>query len=338
MPAYTSFSFHAYDGRKGGISMPLNVFAFYNGLTEQTKGYPYLKRYGSTIDQLAIFEVSIQNNGTILGRPSRRLIDEAHTMGMKVFLVVSNLTRQGQFSIALMGRLVRDQDFANLVWQNIRNVLVDYRFDGVNLDLEKTAPADRPLFTQLIKTWSTMFKQANFIVTIDVPAKTSNDPLNAWRGAFDYKPIGQAVDEVILMTYEEHWSESEPGSVASIPWVTQVLDYAIANIPREKIYMGIPIYGYDWPQGGTGRVIGYQRATELARRFGAPLQWNAIQRSTYFQYETRGVRHTVYFEDPRSLREKLELATQKGIRGVALWEMNLSYPSFWDVLQMYVKR
>ena len=318
--------------------MPLNVFAFYNGLTEQTRGYPYLQRYGSSIDQLAIFEVSIQNNGTILGRPSRGLIDEAHAMGIKVFLVVSNLTRQGQFSTALMSRLVRDQDFANLVWRNIRDILVDYRLDGVNFDLERASPADRSLFTRLIQTWSRMFQQANFIVSIDVPAKTWDDTENVWRGSFDYKLIGQAVDKVILMTYEEHWSESEPGSVASIPWVTQVLDYAITNIPREKIYMGIPIYGYDWPEEGRGRVISYRRATELARRYGAPLQWDARQHSTFFRYETGGVRHTVYFEDPRSLREKLDLALQKGIGGVALWEMNLSYPAFWEVLQAYVRR
>lgn len=317
--------------------MPLNVVAFYNGLTEQTKGYPYFKRYGSSINQLAIFEISIRDNGTLLGRPSRRLINEAHGMGIKVILVVSNLTSQGQFSTALMERLVRDQDFANLVWRNIRNLLVEYQFDGVNLDLEKAAPADRLLFSQLIQTWSTMFKQVNFLVSIDVPAKISDDPLNAWRGAFDYNAIGQIVDEVILMTYEEHWPASSPGSVASIPWVTQALDYAIAKVPRDKIYMGIPLYGYDWPERGAGKAIGHQRATELARRHGAPLQWDARQHSTYFHYEIKGVRHTVYFEDPRSLRDKLELATQKGIRGVALWEMNLSYPRFWEVLQMYVK-
>ena len=318
--------------------MPLQVFAFYNGLTEQAKGYPYLKRNGSIINQLVIFEIPIQNNGTLLGRPSRRLINEAHAVGIKVFLVVSNLTPQGKFSTALIGRLVRDQAFANLVWQNIKNVLVEYQLDGVNLDLEKATPADRPLFTNLIRDWSARFQRANFLVSIDVPAKTSDDPLDDWRGAFDYKPIGQGVDKVIIMTYEEHWAASEPGSVASIPWVTKVLNYAITNIPARKIYMGIPIYGYDWPENGAGRVIGYQRAIELARRYGAPLQWDATQHSTYFRYETMGVRHTVYFEDPRSLKDKLDLALQKGIRGVALWEMNLSYPSFWEVLQTYVKR
>jgi len=316
--------------------MPLQVFAFYNGLTEQAKGYPFIKRYGNIINQLAIFQISIQNNGTLLGRPNRKLINEAHAMGIKVILAVSNLTPQGLFSTALLGRLVRDQDLASLVWQNIRNVLVDYQFDGVNLDLEKALPADRTLFTKLIQTWSTLFKRANFLVTIDIPAKSSDDPLDIWKGSFDYKAIGQAVDEVIIMTYEEHWSASPPGSVASIPWVTDILNYTIANIPPQKIYMGIPLYGYDWSERGGAQVIGYQRAVELARRHGAPLQWDARQHSTFFRYETMGVRHTVYFEDPRSLRDKLDLAGQKGIRGVALWEMNLSYPSVWDVLQTYV--
>lgn len=315
--------------------MPLQVFAFYNGLTEHAKGYPYLKRYGSSINQLAIFQIPIQNNGTLLGRPSRRLINEAHALGTKAILVVSNLTPHGRFSTALITRLVRDQDFANLVWQNIRDVLVEYQCDGINLDLEKAMPADRSLFSKLIINWAAQFKRANFLVSIDVPAKTSDDPLDVWKGSFDYKAIGQAVDEVIIMTYEEHWPASEPGSVASIPWVARTLNYAVANIPLQKIYMGIPIYGYDWPENGAGRAIGYQRAIELARRHGAPLQWNVMQHSTYFRYETMGISHTVYFEDLRSLRDKLDLAVQKGIRGVALWEMNLSYPSFWDVLQTY---
>jgi len=318
--------------------MPLNVFAFYNGLNEHAKGYPYLKRYGKIISQLALFQIAIQNNGTLLGLPSRRLINEAHAMGIKVLLTVSNLTPQGQFSTALLGRLVRERDFANLVWRNIRNLLVEYQCDGINLDLEKAAPTDRSLFSQLIQTWSTMFQQANFLVTIDVPAKSSSDPLDPWKGSFDYQVIGQAVDAVILMTYEEHWAASPPGSVASIPWVTDILNYALATIPPRKIYMGIPLYGYDWSARGGAQVISYTRATELARRHGAPLQWDATQHSTYFHYETKGIRHTVYFEDPRSLKDKLDLALNKGIRGVALWEMNLSYPLAWEVLQAYAIR
>ncbi|MDR3599836.1 MAG: glycosyl hydrolase family 18 protein [Desulfosporosinus sp.] len=318
--------------------MPLNVFTFYNGFNQHAKGYPYLKRYGRLINQLALFQIAIQNNGTLYGHPSQGIIDEAHAMGTKVLLTVSNLTQQGRFSTPLLGRLLRDQDFANLVWQNIRNLLVQYQFDGVNLDLEKAAPEDRPLYSQFIQLWSLLFQKANYLVTIDVPAKSSPDPLDTWKGSFDYQVIGQAVDEVIVMTYEEHWPGGPPGAVASLPWVTDMLNYAIATIPRQKIYMGIPIYGYDWSERGGAVVVSYPRAIELALRYGAPLQWDARQHSTYFRYETKGVHHTVYFEDPRSLKEKLDLALSKGIRGVALWEMNLSYPLAWEVLQTYASR
>jgi spore germination protein YaaH len=318
--------------------MPLDVFAFYNGLNEHAKGYPYLKRYGRSINQLALFQIPIQNNGTLPGRLSRALIAEAHTMGVKVLVTVSNLNQKGLFSTPLIGRLVRDQDFANLVWQNIRNLLVEYQLDGVNLDLEKAAPADRLLYSQFIQKWSLMFQQANFLVTTDVPAKSSNDLHDPWKGAIDYQVMGQAVDAVIVMTYEQHWPGSPPGSIASIPWVTEILNYALANIPRQKIYMGIPLYGYDWSERGGAKAIGYQRAIELARRHGSPIQWDAREHSSYFRYETMGVRHTVYFEDLRSLKDKLDLAVSKGIRGVALWEMNISYPRAWDVIQTYASR
>jgi spore germination protein YaaH len=318
--------------------MALNVFAFYNGLNKQSKGYPYLKSYGNIINQLDLFQIAIQNDGTLLGRPSRRLINEAHAMGIKVLLTVSNLTTQGLFSTALLGRLVRDQDFANLVGQNIRNFLVEYQCDGVNLDLEKAAPLDRPLFSRLIQTWSTQFQKENFLVTIDVPGKSSSEPLAIWEGSFDYQAIGQAVDEVILMTYEEHWPGGPPGSVASLPWVVGILNYALATIPPQKISMGIPLYGYDWPEIGDAKAITHQQAIELALFYGAPLLWDVNQHSTYFGYEAKGVRHTVYFEDARSLKEKLDLASNRGIQSVTLWELNLSYPLAWEVLRPYVSR
>lgn len=316
--------------------MPLKVLAFYNGLNERAKGYPYFIRHGRVINQFIIFQVAIQSNGALHGLPSRTLINEAHAFGAKVLLTVSNLTLQGRFSTELIGRLVRDHSFSNLVWQNIKNLLIEYQGDGVNLDLEKAAPQDRVLYSQLIEKWSALFRQSNFLVTIDVPAMDHDEPLDPWKGVFNYRRIGQAVDEVILMTYEEHWPGSPPGSVASLPWVNTILDYALATIPRQKIYLGIPLYGYDWSERGGAKVLSYERAIELAQRYGAPLQWDTAQHSMYFRYEVRGIRHTVYCEDPRSLKDKLDLAVKKGIPGVAIWEMNLSYPRFWEVLQTYV--
>lgn len=315
--------------------MAINLFAFYNGLTEQERGYPYFQRYGHLLDEIAFFQIPIQSNGELADHPSRKLINEAHRKGVKAYVTITNLTSAGQFSTSLITQLVRNPVFSSRVLQNIRNLLSTYRLDGVNFDLEKAAAQDRSLYSQLIYNWTVQLKQDNYRVTLDAPAKTADDPTDIWKGAFDYRALGQIVDEIVLMTYEEHWPGSPPGSVASLPWVNQVLDYALANIPAQKIIMGVPLYGYDWVQGNGAKVISYRRATELAQRMGAPLQWDAQQHSTFFRYTSEGKQHTVYFEDVRSLKEKLDLAIRRGIKGVALWEMNLSYPELWTTLQTY---
>jgi spore germination protein YaaH len=316
--------------------MAFKVLGFYNGLDERAKGYRYLQQFGSLLDEVALFQIAIQNNGELLGSPSRSLINEMHNMGIKVLLTVSNLTPQGLFSTELFSRLVRDKEFAGLVWLAIRNLLISYKFDGVNLDLEKGTSRDRQLFTEFIRSWTLQFKRENFLVSIDVPAKTAEEPGDIWKGVFDYNAIGEIVDQVIIMSYEEHWPGSRPGSIASLPWVTQVLNYAVKNISPSKIFMGIPLYGYDWISPDRAQVIGFERANQLARRFGAPLKWDAQQHSTYFTYQIRNQKHTVYFEDLRSLKEKLDLVTAQGIGGIAIWEMNLSYTRFWEFLQSYV--
>ena len=318
--------------------MALSLFGFYNGLSEQARGYPYLQRYGNLLDGIGLFQVAIQSNGELSELPSKRLINEAREMGIKVYLVLTNLTPQGRFSTPILTRLIRDERFASTVKSNLRNVLNQYRFDGVNFDLEKAAPQDRNAFTQFVYFWTRQLKQENYLVTMDVPAKTWDEPTDVWKGAYDYRALGQIVDAIILMTYEEHWPASPPGSVASLPWTRQVLDYALQGISAQKVYMGVPIYGYDWVEGGSGKVVSHRRALELFKRFGAPLLWDNLQRSTYFRYESMGKRHTVYFEDLRSLREKLDLAQQHQIRGIALWEMNLSYPDLYETLRPYARR
>lgn len=77
--------------------------------------------------------------------------------------------------------------------------------------------------------------------------------------------LGEQADAVLLMTYEWGYSYGPPMAVSPLQAVRSVLDYAVTEIPPEKIFMGFPNYAYDWTlpfEAGSGRarVISHEMA------------------------------------------------------------------------------
>ena len=122
-------------------------------------------------------------------------------------------------------------------------------------------------------------------------------------------------------------------AVAPLPNVRAVLDYAVTEIPREKIFLGIPNYGYDWPlpfvRGRTvARTIGSIEAVDIARRNRTNIIFDNPSQSPWFQYtDDRGTAHVVWFEDIRSWQAKFDLVEEFGLTGLGIWTvMNLNRP------------
>lgn len=129
-----------------------------------------------------------------------------------------------------------------------------------------------------------------------------------------------------------------PMAVAPIDKVRAVLDYAVTEIPRDKIYLGIPNYGYDWTLPfvqGTSKAqsISNQRAVEIAVQFGVPIQYDEIAQTPHFQYYNQdGSLHEVWFEDARSIRAKLALIPEYGFLGAGYWNLMRPFPENWTLL------
>ena len=127
-------------------------------------------------------------------------------------------------------------------------------------------------------------------------------------------------------------------AVAPIRNVRQVLDYALTEIPPEKIYLGIPAYGYDWTlpfQPGISRAnsISNLQAIDLARTYRQAIRYDEQAQSPWFQYvDEKGQTHEVWFEDARSILVKLELAQEKQLFGINYWNLNRPFPQNWPLL------
>ena len=138
-------------------------------------------------------------------------------------------------------------------------------------------------------------------------------------------------------SYEWGYTYGPPMAVAPLPNVREVLDYGVSEIPREKIYLGIPAYGYDWPlpyrQGETrAQSISNRRAVEIAVEQRAEIAFDQRAQSPWFRYTEGGVVHEVWFEDARSMSAKLRLIARRGLRGAGYWNLMRPYPQGWTVL------
>ena len=127
-------------------------------------------------------------------------------------------------------------------------------------------------------------------------------------------------------------------AVAPLNKVRQVLDYALTEIAAEKLFLGVPVYGYDWPlpfREGLTRAesISPQEALALARRYGAEIRFDETAQAPWLRYTAPGgVEHEVWFEDARSSYAKFRLAAEKGLQGVGLWNLMRPAPQTYLVL------
>ena len=176
-----------------------------------------------------------------------------------------------------------------------------------------------------------------FLWTAAAP-KTSAQQRGLLYEGHPYAAMGLASDGVLLMTYEWGYTAGPPMAVAPLPNVKAVVDYAVTEISREKLLLGIPNYGYDWPlpfvQGTTrARSLSNQEAIALAVQHRADIFYDETAQAPYFHYtDSGGTIHEVWFEDARSLSAKLRLIAAYGLQGTGIWNLMRPFSQLWLVL------
>lgn len=264
-----------------------------------------------------------------------RALTFAGEAGVESLALVHNLRQTSSgaitFDAALASEILQNPASRAQAAEEIYRRLNEWNMTGVHIDFEQVLPKDRQNLNLFMKTLSERLRPAGYQVTIAVPAKVDDAFTSSWSGGYDYATISRYVDKMMLMTYDEHWRGGEPGPVASIGWVERVIRYALSvGVPPEKIVLGIPAYGYDWPRRGQGRSVTYSEAMELASRHGVRIQWDETAKVPYFMY---GDGRRVYFENRSSISHKLKLVKEYGLSGISLWRLGQEDPGVWSVIR-----
>lgn len=306
--------------------------------------YPFIEPYVlemafPVLNELLVFSYGFTFEGELVPpiQDETWMIQLAWENGIEPMLVLTPFT-QGGFNNQLIQTLVEEESVRENVITNLLKVVEEKGYVGVDVDFEYVRVQNREGYAEFIGELRAAMNEKGYRVSVALAPKTSSDQKGLLYEGIDYALLGEQADRLFLMTYEWGYSYGPPMAVAPLTKVRQVVEYALTQIPAEKLLMGIPNYGYNWTlpyeKGVTkAETIGNVGAVRLAVAYGAPIQYDQEAQSPYFIYRNQGREQEVWFEDVRSIAAKIELAKEYELYGVGYWNLMRPFRANWIMLE-----
>lgn len=308
--------------------------------------YPFINEWVLSqtlpyLSELPVFSYGFTREGELIAPlwDDEWMIREARAYGVRPVLTLTPFGPDGQFNNMLINSVVNNLSYEENLIRDLLRVMREKGYQGVDIDFEYILASDRNAFTEFVGRVAEQMRAEGYVTSIALAPKTSADQPGLLYEGKDYAALGAQVDHVLLMTYEWGYTYGPPMAVAPINQVRRVVEYALTEIPAEKINLGIPNYGYDWPlpyEKGVTRAatVGNIQAVRIAVEQGAAIGFDELAMSPFFTYTDResGVLHEVWFEDVRSLQAKFDLIREYGLRGCGYWQIMQWFRANWLLL------
>ena len=293
------------------------------------------------MSMLCVFSAQVNAAGDV--RPAQndeRAVNSAKRLKVRPMLVLTNLDDSG-FNPEIARSVLQAPDKRENVLRQCMAIIKEKGYGGLDVDFENVPRDARQGLNEFLAKARTLLHAQNLLLSSAVPPLTRDNQTGLLFEGFDFAAQGEYNDYVTLMTYEWGYSGGPPGAVAPLDEVRRATEYAMSRIPKEKILMGVPNYGYDWMipyQAGTrATTVSNVGGVNIAWQNGAAIRFDTTAQTPWFRYEAQGQQHEVWFEDARSIYAKLELAAALGIAGVSYWQINTFFPQNWTLVEELLK-
>lgn len=302
---------------------------------DQKRAFAVVHRHPDIFTQISPMWYSLRRSGEIVLADDEYVqVDKGEVAslrrnGIKVVPTITDL-RNGEWAPGLVSAMLSDPTSRRRHIRSIADFVERHDYDGIDVDYESLRARDRENYSRFLTELGEELHANGRMLATAVFAKQSEFGNSEHNAAQDYSVIGRVCDQVRLMTYDYHYSTSEPGQVAPPDWVEGVVRWAVTQIAPERISLGIVLLGYDWPIGGEGETVTYEQAMALAREYGATVERSDPGRAPTFRYTDRtGRAHEVWFEDAVSTEVKLGLVGTFGLGSTFFWRLGGEDPRTW---------
>lgn len=256
-------------------------------------------------------------------------VSDMHARGIKVWPLINDFDKDIDYAALFSSKSARRTLIATLIKD-----ATAYGYDGINLDFENVKKDYAKDFLQFVRELAVECHKNNIILSTD-----NYKPEN-YNKFYNLKEQSSYVDYVIVMAYDEHYVGSEAGSVASLPFVSEAVSDTVELVPSNQVIVGIPFYTRIWSVSGsttTSRAVGMQDAINELNVDGQTAPWNEEAGQYVSSYEKNGVTKKTWFEEDKSVEEKLKVISEYDVAGIAAWKLGLEKSSVWSVISSYIR-
>lgn len=226
----------------------------------------------------------------------------------------------------------------------IEELTVDYNqlgynpYDGVTIDFENLRGNMRDNFTEFLRELNQELDLIgkNLYVTVQPNMKNST-----YFDGYDFKAIGEIADKVILMAYDYN-AKSIPQDVMDSGFTTTPVTpfdevyYALKTITdditgvadKNKVVLGISMSNIGWTvvdgqiTNSRGNTYSYSEIADMIDD-GAEVKYSDKYKNPYLIYDSDDGKEIVWYENSRSIADKVKLAEMLGVSGISVWRLGL---------------
>lgn len=324
----------------------VNLQAYYGSLTAVGLGSAYALLAGGTVDSSGV-------NTT-----TTNITSFAKAKGLGVYPTVSDFSNSyGGFDPKISNTILASSASRAAAVTNLVNFITANNFTGLDIDLEAVQPAMKSQMSAFIASLATALHNQGKKLIISVPPMTGDNQPDYLSG-YDYAAIGAAVDYFQLMTYDEvgpGWSSSPsatwPGPELGLDWMKAKLAYAVSRVPAGKVLEGLPTYGYDYSNVGSGGQV-YWKGSNGVQGYADVLAAHAVTKyrdsASATPYATWGTvkqqpdgtgftsatkQPVLWYDDAQSITAKTQLVGTYALAGTSVWAMGMEDGSFWTAVK-----
>lgn len=297
-------------------------------------------RTGETMDGVNVvspsfFSLERGSNGEIYDNAKDdgvEYIEWAHNNNYQVWAMFSNNSLKDTTS-----QILNNYEKREAMIENLTDLVEEYNLDGVNVDFENMNESDKDVYSRFLIELAPRLKKIGKTLSVDV---TAPDGSETWSLCFDRNTIANVADYIVFMAYDQYGTSSnKAGTTAGYNWVEANIKKFLGqeDVDPEKIILGIPLYMRLWEEEDDGtakpEVVNMRDMFDVLPE-NQVATWDEELKQYYVEYEEDGKKYKMWVENEKSVGEKINLANQYNLAGIAFWEKDReTNDEFWTFVK-----